>query len=367
MMFSRLKGMLGSKAAEVAPGPAASGEEVVLANAYCTVGTLPGIDFPHTLNSRRDIADPELKAHLEGFLGYVQSRGDGQMTRVRYHACRHIQRVNQHVSLSFDAGAFDAFADWAARANAIVFLPDGSLRDPQGRILLDAGGRSDPQAHVPYPRQAWERKARSDALIKASGIRVPESLPPLVSEPELRMRAPGDVAARALALQVVAVRAQSFVEGPYPVPIEEFRRNSPAAFDYLSPKERRFLEQQDPPRDLLPQFTWRHEALFLLEWALGLIDTLPFPSAVCDAALAVRVLVEGGAERLIDEGRLRPADEILDALDLHYRLHWAVRQARLDKHEAPGLDGGVILERHYALNWLVRFEESDWDAVDTPT
>jgi len=79
------------------------------------------------------------------------------------------------------------------------------------------------------------------------------------------------------------------------------------------------------------------------------------------------VLVEWGADRLIDEGRPRPAGEILDALDLHYRLHWAVRQARLDKREPAGLDGGVILERHHALNWLVRFEESDWDDVDTPT
>ncbi|WP_394816959.1 DUF4272 domain-containing protein [Streptomyces lonegramiae] len=25
------------------------------------------------------------------------------------------------------------------------------------------------------------------------------------------------------------------------------------------------------------------------------------------------------------------------------------------------------MERHYALNWLVRFEDSAWDEVDTPT
>ena len=65
---------------------------------------------------------------------------------------------------------------------------------------------------------------------------------------------------------------------------------------------------------------------------------------------------------------LRPASDILDALDLHYRLHWAVRQARLDNKPVPGgIEGGVVYERHYALNWLVRFEDAEWDAVETPT
>ena len=58
----------------------------------------------------------------------------------------------------------------------------------------------------------------------------------------------------------------------------------------------------------------------------------------------------------------------LDALDLHYRAHWAVRQAQMEQADPPGgLIPGVVLERHYALNWLVRFEDAPWDEVDTPT
>jgi len=58
----------------------------------------------------------------------------------------------------------------------------------------------------------------------------------------------------------------------------------------------------------------------------------------------------------------------VDDHDLHFRLHWAVRQARLDgKDGVKDVDAGVILERHHALNWLVRFEDADWDDVDTPT
>jgi Domain of unknown function (DUF4272) len=55
------------------------------------------------------------------------------------------------------------------------------------------------------------------------------------------------------------------------------------------------------------------------------------------------------------------------ALDLHLRLHWAVREARRSKAAPDQLEAGVISERHHALNWLVRFGESPWDEVQTPT
>ena len=65
---------------------------------------------------------------------------------------------------------------------------------------------------------------------------------------------------------------------------------------------------------------------------------------------------------------MRPASEILDALDLHYRLHWATTSARTKGEPAPaGLEPGVVFERHYALNWLTCFQDAEWDDVDTPT
>ena len=73
---------------------------------------------------------------------------------------------------------------------------------------------------------------------------------------------------------------------------------------------------------------------------------------------------EGGMRAM----KMRSNGEILDALDVHYRLHWLVRQARLkDQGPVQGVDAGVVLERHRVLNWLVRFEDSAWDDVDTPT
>jgi hypothetical protein len=70
----------------------------------------------------------------------------------------------------------------------------------------------------------------------------------------------------------------------------------------------------------------------------------------------------------ISHATLRDADEILDALDLHLRLHWTVREARRkEANSTINVDPGVIQERHHAFNWLVAFQGAPWDDVETPT
>ncbi|MFS2135150.1 DUF4272 domain-containing protein [Duganella sp. Dugasp56] len=340
----------------------------ILINAYCTVADAPKPGFPHVLHARRGLSDPELPPHLNGFMNHLAQAGQGQMTQLRYHVIRHLQRVQQHVSLSIEPGAMDSFGAWAEAANAVVFMEDGSVRDPQGRILLSAAGdNGDPKAVVPYPPQAWRRKARSDELLAAYKIMVPATLPPLVSEPELRLRTPEDVLRRMLALFVVAIRAESLAGGRA-IAVDDLQERFPPAFAGLTDAERAYLAQEEPSEQETAQFLWRYEAILVLQWVLGLQDALPFADAICDVAAISRTVIERGTDGLRKQLAMRPAGELLDALDLHYRLHWATRQAILKKTPAPaGLNDGVLQERHLALNWLVRFEDRDWDDVDTPT
>lgn len=340
----------------------------LLINAYCTLNDVPPLDFPHQLLARRSPADPELPPHLDGFVGYVLGRGKQEMTRVKYHLMRHIQRVRHQVSLRVAQDELDGFAAWAWAANAIVFLEDGSLRDPSGRILLDAAGSDpDPAARIPHPADAEARKDRSAARLEALGVRAMAGLPPVIAEGEVILRPMDEVAQRALALMIVAVRGECWNSGEA-FPDRILEQQLPLGFAALSPKEAAFLAAAEPTQQETVNFTWRYEALLLLQWALGWLPDLPEPTAICDVPAAVARIREAGQAGFLARSALRSPAEILDALDLHYRLHWAVRQARLDKK--PPLDGiepGVVAERHYALNWLVRFEEAEWDAVDTPT
>lgn len=340
----------------------------ILLNAYSTVADAPRPAFPHVLNGRRDLSDAEMGPHLNGFMHYLAEQNQGQMTRTRYHVIRHLQRTQQHLSFAVDASDMAAFLLWAQGANALVFMQDGSVRDPQGRVLLAPSGEDgDPQAVIPYPPQAWERKARTDALLAERQIEVPASLPPLVSEPELRLRAPEDILRRMLALFVVAIRAES-LNGDKPITVADLQQRFPPAFANLSDAERAFMAQEAPAEQEVTQFLWRYEAILVLQWALGLQKELPFPDAICDVSSISGKVIERGTEGLRKQLTARTPGEILDALDLHYRLHWASRQAILKKTPVPAdLNDGVLQERHHALNWLVRFEDREWDDVDTPT
>ncbi|MET0322279.1 MAG: DUF4272 domain-containing protein [Duganella sp.] len=369
-MFKRLKQLLSPHAPQALQSPqspSAHGNHILL-NAYCTVADLPPLDFPHVENGRRSLADPALGPHLNGFMHHVADGGKGQMTRVRYHVIRHVQRVRQHVCVSVDPAQLDALYGWAQAANALLFTETGSVLDPQGRVLLGAdGAEADHLAAMPYPAQAWERKARTDEALAARQIHAPADLPPVVSEPELRLRAPEDILRRMLALFVVAIRAES-LGSAHPIAVDDLRKRFPPAFAGLTDAEREFLAKDAPTGQEITQFLWRYEAILVLQWALGLQDALPFPDAICDVAAISSTVIERGTEGLRKQPVARAAGDVLDALDLHYRLHWASRQALLKKTPVPArLNDSVLQERHHALNWLVRFEDRDWDEVDTPT
>jgi hypothetical protein len=93
------------------------------------------------------------------------------------------------------------------------------------------------------------------------------------------------------------------------------------------------------------------------------------PAGICDVPAVAGALFGKDLNAFVDGAALRPTSEILDAFDLHFRLHWAARQAVQVEHTEPpvGLDLGVLQERRHAENWLVRFEDAEWDDVDTPT
>ncbi len=305
---------------------------------------------------------------MNGFIGYIRTRGDGQMTATRYHVMRHIQRVQHHLFLEVEESDMDAFAGWAWAANALCFLPDGCVRNPAGLLLVDPeGGEPDADAEPPYPRDAYERKEVNDLKLGQLGIPALDTLPPSVGEPEVLLRSPEVAARRAQALFVVAVRAGSLAEEDV-IPVKELKESLPGAFKALSPEEETFIETEKPEQQAVVDSVWRYEALYLLQWALGLVEKLPLPSETCDVATVAGVMLSSDPEEFVKKATLRPTSEILDALDLHFRIHWAVRQSGVDENNPPaGLDQGVVAERHHALNWLVSFGDAEWDEVETPT
>jgi hypothetical protein len=360
-VFKRLKAILSPSASS------ASAEHDIRLNAYATVNPLPQLPIPHAIIGQRDLSDPDLHEHIDGFIGYVLSRGDGEMTHARYHLMRHLQRVQHHISLTLPSSALPAFSTWAQQANAVVFRDDGSIGDPEGRVVIDAQGNSDPAAEIPHPEDARARKSASEARLTRDGIRVPTTLPAIIGEREVQWRNPAEVVGRVLALLAVSAYAEGIRDGN-PLDIEQIRERLPAALEHLSPKEYAFLQTRDPDAHTVTQMGWRYESVAILAWAAGLWPELNSPETICDVPGLTSSLLGAAEHGLPTSPGLRNASDMLDELDMTLRTHWVIREAELGRRELPAdIIPGVIRERHHALNWLVRFEQADWDDVTTPT
>ncbi len=211
--------------------------------------------------------------------------------------------------------------------------------------------------------EAQKRKARSIAVLKAENVPFIEHLPLTETEAESTRRTTEQVATRAMALCIVAVKGEGLEQEVIDNLIDKYKLAS--AF---TPKEQEFIKNPDPSQHDRAQFAWRYECYWVMLWALGYIDRLERPDSICDVTKAVSFLRENGRDGFLKKAKLRSQSEILDAADLIYRYHWAVVDARIHSREAPaGLDGGIVMERHYALNWLIGYMDQEWDDVSTDT
>jgi hypothetical protein len=211
--------------------------------------------------------------------------------------------------------------------------------------------------------EAEQRRARSIALLKKEGVPFIEHLPLIETAADIRPRSTEEVALRAIALAVVAVKGETLDQKLALEIVKRFDIRSA-----LSPDERAFIDDPSPSQHDRVQFAWRYEGLGVMLWALGFEEELGRPDKIVDVAKAVGVLRDLGRDGFIAKAKLRPIEQILDQADLIYRYHWAVTDARVNGRLAPaGLDPGVVYERHYSLNWLMRYADQEWDDISTDT
>lgn len=261
------------------------------------------------------------------------------------------------------------------------------LLDASGRILLDDKGRSQVNRFMPYMNRAlieapkegiseeqMKRRAKSRQYFESRGIYVPEGYPYIESLSDAKIRSVQEMVDRTVALLAVSLYSECMLgDGMSPAEARVFAEkhalNQFGGDRVFSPKERAYFYNDAATEQEKISFSWQYENLFVMDWALGLLDELPFPDAICDVPLSVRVLKPfANREELIAAAKPRSGEELLDACDLIFCLNWACVDARVYRLPAPcGMNGGVTMERHKTLNWLVGNEGADWDNVETNT
>jgi hypothetical protein len=115
------------------------------------------------------------------------------------------------------------------------------------------------------------------------------------------------------------------------------------------------------------RFLWRGECIRPLLWAVGKAEN---DNTVAEVNIPILVTLmpkfQTPTGAFIRGLKLRKPSLIADELDFIYRAHWATRQQYRDGVTPIGaLNPDVVMERHYAMNWLT--SDESWDEVSTDT
>ena len=290
----------------------------------------------------------------------------------------------------------DTFLQTLLPLSGVLLIPDQPDaifclgKDGKRKLVLSETGESDFNIYLPklgpelteiypdLPAEQTERRNRSRNILKKYGIYVPSFYPVIESETDAHIRTPEEIARRAFALMAVSLYSECLLgEGMTPQEAKDFIWERTESFGaassdagFFSPDEWDYLNNPNSSESERINGSWQYENLYVMEWALGLTDSLDFPSHICDVPQTVKLLKNcSSVEDILSISHPRTAAELLDAADLIFCLDWACVDARLYQFPAPaGMEGGVVQERHKSLNWLTGCPESvPWDQVSTNT
>ena len=312
----------------------------------------------------------DLPKHLNGLAGYVaQMLGDNTTPQAKT-LLQHILRTQQVFGTVIEPGwdtvghCKDVILGVTAFHKGFFFAAN-SLYNGQDRLIIGAPGARQhffPDKAKPTPANL-ARKARSESILQKEGVPISKTLPPVHDETIVQLRSKDEIVRRAICLCLMAILGESGSHDTF----QRVTRIYGIEEDF-TPAERAFAAYPNPDEQMRAQFTWRYESYWVLLWALGLVDKLDRPDHIMDVAAAVTILKDHTHDDFMRQAQVRPIAEILDQLDLTYRYHWAVVEARGKQQPPPArLEPGVVYERHYALNWLVQLGHDDWDNVVTDT
>lgn len=224
---------------------------------------------------------------------------------------------------------------------------------------------SIPVEHIEATKDQQLRRAQAEAYCRAHGVPFYKNPTAMFtdSEAETTLRTQDEVVNRALALCFIGLKSEGVSEEQLAEINKVYHIKSK-----LTPAERAYVTAAHPTEQQRTDANWRYEGLHVLLWALGYVPALSYPDRMCQVEPDVKIIHDLSEAQFRERAKLRSKKELLDQADLILRLDWACTEARLKKEPAPGgLNSEVVLERHHALNWLIKYGNQEWDDVSTDT
>ena len=268
-----------------------------------------------------------------------------------------------------------------------TFFPNAAAQgfyNKKGELLLDFQGNShgkdlevnidgvffeEEQGVTPVGNATdWQlrRKEGAENILKECGVKINATLPCIADAKDVKLQTQDAVVDRCLALFACAVKSEE--DGGLSLEDLQGLANQFGIYSKFSPKEKIYYADMNADEQDRANFLWRYESLYLLLWALGFTEELTYPDSICDVPFVAKTVFSNGEKGFRAAAKLRGVNEILDQMDLAYRCHWAVVDARVKNENVSGnLNSSVVYERHYAFNWLTNYMNQPWDDVQTHT
>lgn len=214
-------------------------------------------------------------------------------------------------------------------------------------------------------KTAEQRKRETEKFLALHHIPFIAHLPLVEEEEEVKIRAPQEITKRIIILAYLGYI------GEVPESKQEVIRflKEHKLWSAVTGGERKLFEKENLTEQERINISWKTEAIWVLLWSIGKVNKLDLPVQQVNIQGLLSLLPGflSTPDEFIKTAAVRSVTEILDMLDLLYRIHWATRDAYLKGQPIPAnLDEGIVMERHYAVNWLTCYA-GDWDEITTDT
>ena len=273
--------------------------------------------------------------------------------------------------------------------DGVLIVDEGATAlNSDGHVILSEECESDLEFYFPFELQEIPaffenctarqiaRRTENMKYLFERYIYVCE-LPLNDDDENIKLRSQEDVVRRTIGTLLVSLYSEALLNPEENMSVSEARdfiRKVMKDFsidewkDVLTKEETEYIEDDNSDESARINFSWHYENLYVLEWLLGL-EEWNYPEDICDVGKMVRNLREfKSVADMCENTVIRAKKEILDKADLIYRMDWAAVDARIHGMQGPaGLEHGVVQERHKTLNWMICFDDAEWDDVSTPT
>lgn len=264
---------------------------------------------------------------------------------------------------------------------AFVLYPTMELFHPEGKLLISVKGESDfaeyypimcrdmVMPNVPESESDKARAKRNNDILRIKGLPVPDGMPVSAYDEKTVIPEKEAVVKRAVAIFAAAVKSEVYGSGEADGAKEKVDEllgelaKRYGELNFLSKEEKAYIDNPNPSQQDINKFGWRYECCAMMLWALNMLE-LDEPDEICDAAQLGGIIWPNDMASMLEKASLRSKEELLDKQDLVHRYDWACIEAQIKKLEIDKLQPEIVVEWHYALNWLTGVEGvKDWDKV----